>query len=128
MEYKLLSNDCARAGGFPYLINTDGHLWSINNERFVNPSPNHNGYLHFVLCNKGKRQGVRIHRLVAEAFIPNPENKPCINHIDRDKTNNHVSNLEWCTHRENTDHWRHDENIRTPRKAIPSQEFTNAPS
>lgn len=45
--------------------------------------------------------GVRLHRIIAELFIPNPENLPCIDHIDRNKYNNHVSNLRWCTYQEN---------------------------
>lgn len=62
------------------------------------------GYYRVVLINKGKYKHVSIHRIVGQLFIPNPENKPQINHIDYDKKNNHVSNLEWCTHNENIAH------------------------
>ena len=62
------------------------------------------GY-HFVkFTYNGKKPCPKRHRLVAEAFIPNPENKPEINHVDGNKDNNHVSNLEWCTGQENKDH------------------------
>lgn len=60
------------------------------------------GYQQVLLSSK--RVHKKIHRLVAEAFIPNPDNKPCVNHIDRIKTNNHIDNLEWCTYKENTIH------------------------
>lgn len=57
---------------------------------------------------EGKMQTVRVHRMVAIAFIPNPMNLPQVNHIDGNKQNNHVSNLEWVTEQENTDHaWAH---------------------
>ena len=63
-----------------------------------------NGYLRVVLFKDGKRNGIHVHRLVAEAFIPNPEGKPQVNHIDGHKLNNFVDNLEWATARENIQH------------------------
>lgn len=56
-----------------------------------------------IIYDDGSKKKEYIHRLVAMAFIPNPNNKPCINHKDNDPTNNKASNLEWCTHQENTD-------------------------
>ena len=71
----------------------------------VKPRKLPNGYLRVYLrCKDGKRRDVYIHRLVATAFIPNPENKPCVNHKDCDRTNNCVLNLEWCTVKENTEY------------------------
>ena len=64
------------------------------------------GYLQTNLKIDGKHVCKRAHRLVAEAYIDNPDNKPCVNHIDGNKLNNNVSNLEWCTHLENVTHAR----------------------
>lgn len=61
-------------------------------------------YLQVQLFHKNKNNHRLVHRLVAEAFIPNPDSKPYINHIDGNKFNNHVSNLEWCTQQENVQH------------------------
>ena len=62
------------------------------------------GYLSVVLFRNSVRKSNSIHRLVAQAFIPNPANKPEVNHIDENKLNNDVSNLEWVTSKENSNH------------------------
>lgn len=63
-----------------------------------------NGYNHVTLSKNGAWSKFQIHRLVAELFIPNPKNKPCVNHKNGIKTDNKVENLEWCTHSENEQH------------------------
>lgn len=62
------------------------------------------GYYHIVLSNNGKIKGYLVHRLVAQAFIPNPNNLAQINHKDENKLNNHVDNLEWCDHKYNNNY------------------------
>ena len=67
----------------------------------LKPQKNVRGYLIVDLKNHCNRKHFTIHRLVAQAFIPNPDNLPQVNHKDEDKTNNHVENLEWCTNEYN---------------------------
>ena len=62
------------------------------------------GYHQITLAKKGKQEKFYIHRLVADAFVPNPENKPEVNHVDGNKANSHFSNLERATHQENIQH------------------------
>ncbi len=66
-------------------------------ERVLIPEVTNDGHLRVVLCEAGKKQRVFVHRLVAEAFIPNPNELPIINHKDENPQNNNVDNLEWCT-------------------------------
>ena len=73
-------------------------------ERMLKPYVSEKGYLLVDLRGHEKRTIKTVHRLVAEAFIPNPENKPQVNHIDGNKQNNCVDNLEWCTNSENQIH------------------------
>jgi hypothetical protein len=61
-------------------------------------------YPMYTLCKNGKYKSFLVHRMVAVHFISNPENKPCVNHIDSDPSNNSVENLEWVTYRENSRH------------------------
>ena len=96
-----------------YLISNDGRVFSCHKKRsrgtrkienyidYNDPvekkfKPHPNGYVYV--------RGKRLHRLVAQLYIPNPYNLPEVNHIDEDKTNNKVSNLEWCTRQKNAEH------------------------
>lgn len=87
-----------------YSITKTGKVWSHINNRFLKPFDN-SGYLRIRFKIEWyPHKSFLIHRLVATAFIPNPENKPQINHIDGNKLNNNVSNLEWATSKENNKH------------------------
>lgn len=72
-------------------------------ERILKPSKV-SGYLGVSFCRLGTKMFVSVHRVVAKAFIPNPQNKPCVNHINGIKNDNRVENLEWCTYSENEKH------------------------
>ena len=90
---------------FPnYLIYPNGDVWSKYINRFLKPATDEWGYNH-VNLNTGKVKvckTIKIHRLVALAYIPNPNNYPIINHINQIKTDNRVENLEWCSNLYNT--------------------------
>lgn len=89
-----------------YEISTFGRVKSHKYMRdsILKPRVTHDGYVWYSLSKHGKGHTKRANRLVAEAFIPNPENKKTVNHIDGDKTNNHVDNLEWATLNEQMQH------------------------
>jgi predicted XRE-type DNA-binding protein len=72
--------------------------------KFLNPSKDKDGYFRTALTKDNKKFMKTIHRLVAESFIKNTENKPCVNHINGVKTDNRIENLEWCTIKENNIH------------------------
>lgn len=73
-------------------------------ERILRPAVDECGYLRVALSKDNRLKSFRVHRLVATSFIPNPENKPDVNHIDANKLNNSVTNLEWNTEKENVVH------------------------
>lgn len=109
--------------GFPnYLVTSHGRVLSLKDNHGKDrikelKQCNHiSGYMHVVLFKNGKGYNKKVHRLVAQSFISNPNNKPCINHIDENKTNNRVSNLEWVTHKENNNHGTHNQKMSISRK------------
>lgn len=98
----------ARIDGYEhYFISNYGNLYSFYNgklKKLALSSDSRNHYMIGRIINSKGKKTVLIHRLVASAFIPNPENKPEVNHIDKNKKNNYVGNLEWCTRRENLEY------------------------
>ena len=85
------------------LIGWNGRKY-INRERIIKPTLTSTGYYKVDLKKNGKRKVYKLHRAIAQAFIPNPERKPFINHIDGNPLNNDIANLEWCTNQENIRH------------------------
>ncbi len=86
-----------------YEISNYGNVRSLKfgKIKLLKPAKNKFGYYHVILCKNGQKKEYRVHRLVANAFIPNPLNYPQINHKDENKLNNKVENLEWCNNQYN---------------------------
>ena len=90
-----------------YQISNIGRIKNKINNRLLRPRVGTYGYYKVNLYKNKKVKTIEIHRLVAEAFIENPESKSEVNHIDGNKLNNNITNLEWVTHKENINHaWR----------------------
>ena len=80
-----------------YKISNIGRVKN-KNDKLLSPYHNSNGYISIDLCKNGKVHKLRVHRLVAITFLPNPNNLPIVNHKDENKLNNNVNNLEWCNY------------------------------
>lgn len=103
MEEKELEFSYVVGAEHLYKIYEDGKIISLKDESVKKQNVSKkSGYVTAGITGLGT---CYIHRLVAQAFIPNPKNKKCVNHIDANKQNNHVSNLEWCTYKENMEHY-----------------------
>ena len=92
-----------------YQVSNFGNVKSLNylctgKEKIMKPTKNKDGYLYINLYKDGKRKMFKVHRLVCFAFLENLLNYPCVNHKDENKENNHVNNLEWCTHEYNNNY------------------------
>ena len=89
-----------------YMITEEGDVYSTKFGKLKKRKqhPSNRGYKTIQLCNDGKRKTYNVHRLVAQTYIPNPDNLPEVNHIDEDKTNNNIANLEWSTSQYNNEY------------------------
>lgn len=88
-----------------YRATIEGDVYSLKTGKLLKPGTYNNGYKYIsVYIGNHVTKKVKVHRLVATIHIPNPENKPHINHKDANPSNNHIDNLEWCTQKENVIH------------------------
>lgn len=95
-----------------YQVSNMGNVMNTDTGKILKGQNNGRGYLHVALYDRNhKCKTIMIHRLVANAFIPNPNNLPQVNHIDENKINNCVDNLEWITSEDNINHGTHNERV-----------------
>lgn len=87
-----------------YQVSSCGRIRNIQTGRILKQYINNKGYFTIVLLKDGKEKNKRISRMVAEVFIENPLNLPCVNHKDENRLNNNVSNLEWCDYKYNNNY------------------------
>lgn len=98
-----------------YYIDENGNVYNESSKNILKGSVGENGYKYYRLSKDNKKKMFYAHRLVAEYFLPNPDNLPVVNHKDGNKLNNHVSNLEWVSYSENSYHWHQTDNKRINR-------------
>ena len=99
-----------------YAVTSCGKVWSHRRQKFLSAADDGKGYLYVTLSNKGVPKNFLIHRLVCGAYHENPEEKPCVNHLDECPTHNWASNLAWCTYKENNNYGHHNEKMSASKK------------
>lgn len=98
-----------------YSIDEEGKVYSYRKNHYMKLIDDGKGYLQVSLSKNGKRKTYKVHRLVAETFIENPQNLPCVNHINEIRNDNRVENLEWCTYEYNNSYGHRLEKIQERR-------------
>jgi len=86
-----------------YVVTDTGQLYSNRTNKWLSPSTDKYGYTYYVISINGERKTIKAHRMVAQCFIPNPENKPTVDHINGDRRDNRIENLRWATWKEQQD-------------------------
>ncbi len=107
-----------------YEVNYFGDIRHKVRKQILKGRPNKNGYLYVQFVINGKRKNFAIHRIVANAFIPNPNHKPEVNHKDSNKSNNKIENLEWVNSSENKKHSYNYGFRKTHQQSKPVRQFT----
>lgn len=106
-EYLIISGTDGK-----YSVSNQGRVRNNITGKVLKPYRSYNGYLRVGLFLNGSIHNKRVHRLVAEAFLPKENNMLYVNHLDEDKTNNNVINLEWCDSKSNNNHGTRNERIK----------------
>lgn len=100
-----MADTWSKIEGFPnYSVSNDGRIRNDKSGELKIPTVNHNGYAEMDLYDSGQRSKVRVHRVVAQAYLENPDEKSQVNHKDGNKLNNDYENLEWVSPKENMEH------------------------
>ena len=117
MEEVIINEEWRTISGYPnYQVSNLGRLRNQKTDYILNPSTDGKGFLYVGLCKNGKSKPHKVHKLVAQEFLPNSDKKPLVGHIDsKARHNNNIDNLRWHTHSEQ--YW----NINGPRK--PNQQI-----
>lgn len=97
-------SSCGKIMAMPKMIYREGDFFGVKNERILPQFTEKFGYVRVGLMKNLDRRKVFVHRIIAKAFIPNPNNYPCINHMNCVKADNRIENLEWCTYAQNNQH------------------------
>lgn len=106
-----------------YQVSDTGEVFSLKSNKLLSCKIDRYGYKCYTLFPNGKAKYFTAHRLVALAFIENPHNLPCVNHINENKLDNRVCNLEWCTAKQNDNHGTRNERMARTKETKPVEQI-----